>query len=151
MNKNDWLWGVGGLLVIGITSFLIMKTIETYVGHVNHQPPFMSFEPLTPDRVWILLLWFPYWLLNIMGEEILWRGVVLPGQENSFGEKAWILHGILWGAFHISFGWQLLLTLIPILFILPYIVQKRKNSWIGVFIHAGLNGPSFIAISFGLI
>ena len=151
MSKIDWLWSVGGLLMIGLSSVLIMKGLELFVGKVDSQPSFMSFEPLTPDRYWILILWLPYWLLNIMGEEILWRGVILPRQELSFGKSAWIIHGLCWGLFHIAFGWQLLVTLIPILFIQSYIVQRRQNSWIGVVIHAVINGPSFIAISFGLI
>ncbi|MCD4691374.1 MAG: CPBP family intramembrane metalloprotease [Calditrichales bacterium] len=83
--------------------------------------------------------------------EYLWRGVILPKQEIVFGKNAWIIHGICWGIFHIAFGWQLLLTLIPILFIQSYVVQRRKNSWTGVIIHAVVNGPSFIAISFGLL
>jgi len=86
-----------------------------------------------------------------MGEEILWRGVILPRQEKASGQKAWFFHGLFWSIFHISFGWQLLIIALPSLFILPYAVQHRKNSWIGVIIHAMINGPSFIAISFGLL
>ena len=41
--------------------------------------------------------------------------------------------------------------LIPLIFIQSYIVQRTKNSWVGVIMHGGLNGPSFIAICFGLI
>lgn len=151
MNTGDWLWAIGGMIVIGILSYIIMILMEKINGSVDHQPPFMSFEPLSKGRYWILVVWLPYWLFNIMGEEILWRGVILPRQEVSFGKYAWIIQGLGWGLFHIAFGSQLLITLLPILFILPYIVQKRKNSWIGVFIHAGLNGPSFIAISLGYI
>jgi len=151
MNSGDWLWGVGGFLVIGILSYLIMMLIEIVNGSVNHQPPFMSFETLSTGRYWILAVWLPYWIFNIMGEEILWRGVILPRQEVSFRKYAWIIQGLGWGLFHIAFGWQLLVTLLPILFILPFVVQKRKNSWIGVFIHATLNGPSFIAISVGVL
>ena len=44
-----------------------------------------------------------------------------------------------------------LITLMPLIFIQLYIVQKTKNSWVGVVMHGGLNGPSFLAISFGLI
>lgn len=63
----------------------------------------------------------------------------------------WFIQGIGWSLFHITFGWQLLLTLIPLIFILSWTVQKTKNSWVGVIIHGGLNGPTFLAISFGLI
>lgn len=151
LNSGDWLWSIGAIIVIGITSSIVMKGLECFVGKMDHQPPFMSFEPLTPDRNWLLATWFPYWILNIMGEEILWRGVMLPRQEIAFGNKTWIVHGFGWGLFHIAFGWQLLITLLPILFIQSYVVQRRKNSWMGVIIHAGINGPGFLAIAFGLL
>ncbi len=151
MNKGDWLWSIGSIIMIGILSLAIIKILEVLIGKVESHPSFMYFEPLTSGRYWILLIWFPYWLLNIMGEEILWRGVILPRQELVFKKNAWLVHGIFWGIFHIAFGWQLLLTLTPILFIQPYVVQRRKNSWTGVVIHAVINGPSFIAISFGML
>jgi membrane protease YdiL (CAAX protease family) len=151
MNKGDWLWSFGAIVVIGIISSGVMKVLETVVGQIEHQPPFLAFDPLTPERFWLLAIWFPYWILNIMGEEILWRGVMLPRQELAFGKWAWFYHGIGWGLFHIAFGWQLLVTLLPILFIQSYVVQRRKNTWTGVVIHGGINGPSFLVIAFGLL
>ncbi|MFC1490301.1 CPBP family intramembrane glutamic endopeptidase [Candidatus Latescibacterota bacterium] len=151
MTIGDWLWSGGALIVIGILSLIIMKTLEFAIGDFDHSPPFMSFEPLSHGRYWLLIVWLPYWILNIMGEEILWRGVILPRQEIVHGKYTWLIHGIGWGIFHVAFGWQLLLTLLPIFFVQSYVVQKRKNSWIGVIIHGGLNGPSFIAISLGLL
>ncbi len=145
------IWGLSGLIVAGTLSGFIMKALELAIGQFNHSPDFMSFEPLTPGRYWLLLAWGPYWLLNILGEEFLWRGVMLPRQELAFGKNAWLVHGIGWGIFHAAFGWQLLITLIPLIFIQSFAVQKTKNSWVGVIMHAGLNGPSFIAICFGLI
>ncbi len=151
MTKEDWLWSAGGIISIGIFSSVIMKLLEYFAGPIEHQPAFMSFEPLSAGRYWILAVWLPYWLLNIMGEEILWRGVMLPRQEIVFGKYTWLIHGCGWALFHIAFGWQLFLTMLPILFIQSYVVYKRKNSWTGVVIHAVINGPSFIAISFGLL
>ena len=151
MNSGDWLWGIAGIVMVGILSFMIISVLEQLAGKIDHQPSFMQFEPLDSGRYWILIVWAAYWIFNIMGEEILWRGVILPRQEISFGKYAWLLHGLCWGLFHIAFGWQLMVTLIPILFIQSYIVQRRKNSWIGVLMHAGINGPSFVAISLGLI
>ena len=151
MNKADWLWSTGSIIMIGILSFAIMTLLRVLIGHVESQPPFMVFDPLTPDRYWILLIWFPYWLLNIMGEEILWRGVILPRQEVIFKRYTWLIHAAFWSMFHLAFGWQLLITMLPILFIQSYAVQLCKNSWTGVVIHAVINGPSFIAISFGLL
>ena len=151
ITANHLLWSISGLIIAGVVSGLVMKGITALIGEFDHSPAFMSFEPLTKGRYWLLLVWFPYWLLNIFGEEFLWRGVMLPRQELAFGKYTWIVHGCGWGLFHIAFGWQLLITLLPLIFILSYIVQKKKNTWIGIIMHGGLNGPSFLAISFGLI
>jgi membrane protease YdiL (CAAX protease family) len=151
ITQKDLVWCLAGLILVGLFSGVIMKILELMVDKFDHSPAFMSFEPLTKGRYWLLLIWFPYWILNILGEEFLWRGVMLPRQEIAFGKYAWLIHGFGWGLFHIAFGWQLLITLIPLIFIQSFIVQKTKNSWIGVIMHGGLNGPSFIAICFGLI
>lgn len=151
ITKTDFIWCLVGLLLAGTFSVIVMKGLETMIGKFDHSPPFMSFEPLSAGRYWLLLVWAPYWILNILGEELLWRGVMLPRQEIAFGKYTWLIHGFGWGLFHVAFGWQLLVTLIPMIFILSFIVQKTKNSWIGVIMHATINGPSFIAICFGLI
>ncbi|MCK4661599.1 MAG: CPBP family intramembrane metalloprotease [Bacteroidales bacterium] len=151
ISKKDLIWSIGGLLLVIILSGLIMKGLELLIGKFDNSPQFMSFESLSKGRYWLLAVWFPYWILNILGEEILWRGVMLPRQEISFGKYAWLIHACGWGLFHIAFGWQLLIILIPLIFIQSYIVQKTKNSWTGVIMHGGINGPSFIAIALGLI
>lgn len=151
LTKQDVLWSIGGLVLVMVISGGLMKLIELVVGRIDTSPPFMSFEPLSQGRYWLLAVWAPYWILNILGEEFLWRGVMMPRQELVFGRNTWIFHGIGWGLFHIAFGWQLLITLIPLIFIQSYIVQKTKNSWVGVIMHGSINGPSFIAIALGLI
>ena len=119
-------------------------------GEAISPPSFMAFEPLTPGRYWILAAWLPFFVLNIVGEEFIWRGVVLPRQEVAFGGKAWLVNGILWLLFHAAFPWQVLLALVPITLILPYVVQRRRNTWPGVVIHAGFGGMGFLALAFGL-
>ncbi len=151
ISKRDLLLSIVGLVIVGILSGLVMFALELIIGKFDHSPAFMSFEPLTNGRYWLLLVWFPYWILNILGEEFSWRGVMLPRQEITFGKYAWIIHGFGWSLFHIAFGWQLLITLLPLMFIQSYLVQKTRNTWVGVIMHGGLNGPSFIAICFGLI
>jgi membrane protease YdiL (CAAX protease family) len=151
LTSRDLMWSIGGLLLAGALSGVVMLIIQQSVKEFEHVPNFMTLETLGPGRYWILLVWLPYWILNILGEEILWRGVMLPRQELAFGNIAWLIHGIGWALFHVAFGLHLLLALVPLLLIQPYVVQKTKNTWTGVIMHAGLNGPSFVAISLGLI
>jgi len=151
LTGNDLIWTLFGFVIIAISSGLIMKLLTLILGKFDPSPTFMSFEPLSKGRYWLLLVWLPYWVLNIFGEEFLWRGVMLPRQELVFAKYTWIIHGFGWGLFHIAFGFKLMITLIPILFVQSFIVQKTKNSWTGVILHGGINGPSFLAIAFGLL
>ena len=151
MTRRDWRYSLLALVVIGLLTSEIMIAMQVLFSDFNHTPSFMTLDPLSPGRYWLLLAWLPYWLLNIGGEEFFWRGVLLPRQEKTFEDKTWILHGTGWAIFHIAFGWQLLVMLLPLLYIEPYVVQKTQNTWTGVFLHGVINGPSFIAIALGII
>lgn len=156
INRGDWLWTLVGFIFIGVTVGLIMFAGEwaTEVGLIsnfNISPTFLDFEPFGISQPWMFLIWLPMFFFNIMGEELLWHGYILPRQELAHGKYAWIVNCTMWTVFHIPFGWSLILMTIPTLMIIPYIVQKRANTWIGVILHAGINGPGFIAVSLGLV
>ncbi|MFC1991690.1 CPBP family intramembrane glutamic endopeptidase [Chloroflexota bacterium] len=156
MGRGDWWWTLVGFIIIGVTTGLIMVTGEWaakagMISHFDTSPPFLQFEAFGVSERWMLLVWFFMFFFNIMGEELLWRGYILPRQELAYGKHAWIINCVLWVVFHISFGWALMLMLLPLLIVIPYLVQKRANTWIGVILHGGINGPTFIAISLGLL
>ena len=151
MDRVDWLWGVGAIAAIGALSAAIHAALNTFEGGVDLHPQFMAFEPLSAGRYWILATWIPFWILNVLGEEFLWRGVILPRQEAALGRGAWVANASGWLLFHLAFGWQLMVVLLPILIILPYVVQHRQNTWVGVVIHAGVNGPGFVAVALGYV
>ena len=151
LTKNDLKWIFSGIVATGILSVGLMKLIEIIFGKFDVTPSFMAFESLSAGRYWILLIWLPFWILNIMGEEILWRGVMMPRQEISFGRCVWIIQGLGWTLFHITMGYQLVIMLLPLMFIQSFIVYKTKKSWAGVIMHSLFNGPSFVAIAFGLV
>ncbi|UCG55177.1 MAG: CPBP family intramembrane metalloprotease [Dehalococcoidia bacterium] len=156
MNRGDWLWTLVGFIVIGVTVGLIMFMGEWAVkagliSGFNISPTFLEFEPFGIGQRWMLLVWLPMFFFNIMGEELLWRGYILPRQELAHGIYAWIANCVLWLVFHIPFGWSLILMTFPIIMVIPYLVQKRANTWIGVILHASINGPAFIAITLGWV
>ena len=151
MTGPDWMWSIFGILITGIGMVAVMGIITLFVDKLDYTPSFMEFEPLSAGRYWVLAVWFVFWIFNIMGEEILWRGVMQPRQELIFGRYTWVVQGTGWSLFHLAFGWQLWVILLPMMFIQPYIVQKTRNTWTGVIIHGVINGPSFIAIALGAI
>jgi membrane protease YdiL (CAAX protease family) len=151
MSRTDWYWTVGGLVLVGLLSAGLQSGLAAAFGELDLHPSFMQLAPLGPGRYWILAAWLPFWLLNVLGEELLWRGVLLPRQEAAIGRWAWLANALGWGVFHVAFGWQLLVLLAPILLIVPYVAQRTGNTWAGVIIHAGLNGPGFLAVALGYV
>ena len=102
---------------------------------LDPNPPFAR-DVQVAGRPWLFALWAVYWPFNILGEELVWRGVSLPRMEARLGERAWALNAALWGAFHSSFGVGNLLALLPTLTLVPWIAQRRRNTWLAVLLHA---------------
>lgn len=156
MSLGDWLWSILATVAILLLTGIVMTVANAILAHLHMpplqtSPPFLHFDPLVDRQRWILLAWLPFFFFNIMGEELMWRGYILPRQQLAHGSLAWVVNSLLWIVFHICFGWALLLTLLPILLILPLVVYKRGNTWIGVVIHALVNGPAFIVLSLGVL
>lgn len=114
-------------------------------------PPFLTATALEPGQYYILLLWLPFFAVNIVGEELWWRGFIMPRQEPVFGGATWIVQSVLHTGFHASFGLGLVFILLPTVFALPWAVQRSKNTSVGIVVHGGINGPAFLAISLGLV
>ncbi|MEM8657214.1 MAG: CPBP family intramembrane glutamic endopeptidase, partial [Pseudomonadota bacterium] len=84
---------------------------------------------------WLVLFWLGWLVVNIGGEELLWRGYALPLQERVFGGNAWIVNGLCWNVLVHAFMWWNVLTLLPISLAVPYLVQRYQNTWIGIYLH----------------
>jgi membrane protease YdiL (CAAX protease family) len=97
----------------------------------------------------VLLWWVPFFALNIVGEELWWRGFIQPRQEPVFGRRTWILQGVLHAVFHLSFGWGLIVLLLPTVFAIPWAVQRSRNTSVGIAVHGAINGVAFLAINIG--
>lgn len=156
MSNRDWKFALGGLLLIFIGTGLIMgisKLLHLQFGipEIEPTPSFMKFEPFHGKERLLLLVWLVMFFFNIFGEELLWRGYILPRQELALGQSAWMLNSALWFVFHVAFGIDLLILLLPILIVLPWCVQKTGNTMVGIWIHGLMNGPMFILVSLGIV
>lgn len=156
MSPHDWKYTLISTVVIMILTGAIMGIskflhLRFGISEIETTPSFMKFEPFQGNERFLLLAWLVMFFFNIFGEELMWRGYILPRQEIGLGKSAWFFNALLWVLFHICFGFQLMILLIPILFILPYAVQKTQNTTVGIYIHALVNGPAFILVSLGVI
>ncbi|MFH0733507.1 MAG: CPBP family intramembrane glutamic endopeptidase [bacterium] len=156
VTKKDWKYIIISTISIFVLMLLIMgasKILNQMYGikEIQTTPPFMKATVFIGWEKLYLLIWAVMFFFNIYGEELLWRGYILTRQEITMKNKGWVVNSLLWLVFHFSFGLDLLILLLPIIFILPYSVYKTKNTNVGIIIHALINGPSFILISLGII
>ena len=71
----------------------------------------------------ILLFTVVLLIINVLGEELWWRGVILPRQQLIMGSLVWIVHGLLWNFFHGYKYWDLF-SLLPMSLGLSFVVSK---------------------------
>ena len=151
--KKEWKYSIGGLLlgfvltglVFGF-SFLLNKFLGTAM--LNTTPWFMEMRPFRGAEKLLLFVWLPMFFFNIVGEEILWRGYI---QGRMRGKYSWLLCSLLWLLFHLPFGADLMVMLVPVIIIIPYAFHKTGNTLVGMFIHGMYNGPMFVAVALGWI
>jgi membrane protease YdiL (CAAX protease family) len=74
---------------------------------------------------------------TFIGEELLFRGLLLPRMEGTFGAWAWVANGVLLGLYHIHQPWGIVGGIITgtLLFALP--TKLFKSSWFGIVLHSG--------------
>ncbi len=129
-----------GIFFTGLLTYVIMLLGERFIPFYSTNPPFMELDTESGVN---LFLWFPMFFFNIMGEELLWRGVILKRQKAVFGKHAWLVNASGWTLFHLCFGQYLLLTLLPIIFIESYVADRTNSTISGIVIHGFINGGGF--------
>jgi membrane protease YdiL (CAAX protease family) len=153
LTKTDVVWAFGGLLGVVVLTGIVVTVFGLFSLNLLSQDSYASFlrmEKLRPSEYWLFLAWLPYFFFNIVGEELMWRGYLLPRQSAALGRYAWVLNGMLWAIFHVGIGWRIALVLLPIEFVVPYVVQKRQNTWLGIIIHGLYNGSAFVMVALGV-
>ncbi len=98
----------------------------------------------------LVLLYLVAFFFNIVGEELWWRGYILPRQELRHGKWTWLLHGLMWTFFHV-FKWWDMIGLLPACLVLSYGAQRLKNNWPVLIAHALMNGLSLLLIVAGVM
>ena len=158
-----WLWAVLFLVLIAIQ--------EMFLGGFQDQIwlsifPFFA-EPAgfalgsaleSPEiqaqfvGAWgILFLFFVNAIFNtVLGEEFLFRGVLLPKMEGVFGKWDWVANGALHGMYHFHQPWGMLGSIISGVFLYTFPSKRFRSTWMGIIIHSG-QSVFFLFLMLGLV
>ena len=85
-----------------------------------------------------LALFVVFALFNtVLGEEFLFRGVLLPKMKGVFGKWDWVANGVLFGVYHLHQPWGLLTSVIGGVFLLALPARRFRSTWMAIIVHSG--------------
>lgn len=88
------------------------------------------------DAWWFLGLFAVFALFNtVLGEEFLFRGVLLPKMNGVFGKWDWVANSVLFGIWHVHQPWNMLASIIGGL-LYTYPAWRFRSTWMSVIIHS---------------
>jgi uncharacterized protein len=87
---------------------------------------------------------------TMLGEELLFRGLLLPRMQGVFGNRDWVANGVLFAVYHLHQPWVMLNSLVEGIFLLAYPSRRFESAWMGIIIH-GVQSLFFIAVVLALV
>jgi len=73
---------------------------------------------------------------TVIGEELLFRGVLLPRMKGVFGRRDWVANGALFTLYHLHQPWSMPGTLVEGIFLEAYPSRRFQSAWMGIVIHS---------------
>jgi membrane protease YdiL (CAAX protease family) len=73
---------------------------------------------------------------TVLGEELLFRGWLLPRMRGAFGRADWIVNGVLFGMYHLSEPWMIPHSMVKGVFLLAFPTRRWHSAWFGIAIHS---------------
>jgi uncharacterized protein len=84
---------------------------------------------------WYGLLLVMFLFNTALGEELLFRGYLLPRMNGAFGRGDWVANGLLFTAYHLHVPWAMPATLVD-MFAIVYPTKRYRSAWIGIAVHS---------------
>ena len=149
---GGWLWLLLVPLVLLFASEAFIPTLPIPTGR---DPSAFLGSEAGADLVSGSWGWFALGVVlvvfnTVLGEELLFRGVLLPRMEGVFGRGDWVANGVLFAAYHLHVPWAIPATLVIDTFALSYPSRRYRSALIGIVVHSA-QSVFVIAITLALV
>lgn len=84
---------------------------------------------------WYALILASFVFNTVLGEELLFRGYLLPRMNGVCKRNDWLANGLLFAAYHLHTPWEIPTTLLDT-FIIAYPTKRYRSAWIGIAVHS---------------
>jgi membrane protease YdiL (CAAX protease family) len=113
-----WLWVVPFIVAVVVVDLVLRSPIESaWVSIIPFfaEPQGYSFDAIFQSQAILERLVGAWWFFalivifgvfnSILGEEFLFRGVLLPKMEGVFGRGSWVANSVLFAFYHVHQPW----------------------------------------------
>jgi uncharacterized protein len=73
---------------------------------------------------------------TVLGEELLFRGLLLPRMRAAFGRRDWVANGFLFGIYHLHQPWSIIPSVIDGILFQAYPSRRFQSAWMGIIVHS---------------
>lgn len=143
-----WLWVIPFLAAIVVYELLLRNYVSDFwVGIFPFfaEPKGYGMDAIFKSQEVLAALKGAWWFFALfavqaafntfLGEEFLFRGVLLPKMEGVFGKWAWVANGVLHGAYHLHQPWGIGPSILSCM-IYAFPSQRWRTSWLGIIVHS---------------
>ena len=138
---------VGGRLWLVVIPFVVLYAAEGAIPILSVIPPVASHDFtvflgsdagqafMSGNWVWFAVIVTLFVFNTALGEELLFRGVLLPRMQGAFGRWDWVANGFLFAFYHLHEPWLIPTSLVDIL-ALSYPSRRYRSALIGIIVHS---------------
>jgi len=131
-----WLWAlplIAGFGVVELTPLNLSAPAERDFGAVLSSE---SGQALLRGNWGLFALVVAMLILNtVLGEELLFRGLLLPRMRDAFGRADWVVNGVLFGVYHLHQPWSIPGSVARGL-MAGYATRRLRSAWLGIIAHS---------------
>jgi membrane protease YdiL (CAAX protease family) len=147
-HRRLWLWVIPfiiGNIVWGIAITPYAEKLWVSIFPFLAEPPGYSSAVLLESKEIVQQLVGAWWFLglfvvssvfNVLGEEFLFRGVLLPRMQGVFGRWNWVANGGLSAFYHVHQPWTIAADVIQGVLLLAFPRWRFRSTWMGVIVHS---------------
>jgi len=98
---------------------------------------------------WLAILTAMFVFNTVLGEELLFRGFLLPRMNGVFGRRDWLANGVLFAVYHLHVPWVIPATLLDS-FIVVYPAKRYRSALLSIAVHSA-QSVFFFALVLSLV
>ncbi len=149
------LWVIPFIILSGALQMVNLPDIETMLfPFINSLPKYDMGALASPEfkgAWWLLGLFLVSSGLNyFLGEEFLYRGILLPKMNGVFGKWDWLANGVLFGFYHLHKPQMFISSALVSGFLFAFPSKRFQSNWMAVIIH-GAEGLFIFVLVLGII